>query len=53
MGLFRVSAEVEEMGMDEMEHGGGAYHMTGGAPPAISAPGPRVSRKTAAPRNGR
>ena len=51
MGLFRVSAEVEEMGMDEMEHGGGAYHMTGGAP-AISAPSPRPLRKTAAPRNG-
>ena len=25
LGLFRVSAEVEEMGMDEVEHGGSAY----------------------------
>jgi len=49
--LFRVSAEVEAMGMDESEHGGTAYHMTGGAP-AISAPSPRVSRKAAPPRNG-
>ena len=27
MGIFRVSADVEELGMDASEHGGGAYHM--------------------------
>jgi ammonium transporter, Amt family len=29
-GMFRVSADVEEMGMDASEHGGGAYHMGNG-----------------------
>ena len=27
LGIFRVSKEVEEIGMDESEHGGGAYNM--------------------------
>ena len=26
-GLFRVSEDVETLGMDASEHGGGAYHM--------------------------
>jgi Amt family ammonium transporter len=28
-GVFRVSADVEEAGMDASEHGGGAYHVGG------------------------
>jgi len=27
LGIFRVASDVEEMGMDASEHGGGAYHM--------------------------